>query len=93
MDERKSPVHISLDVSALDPEILNSTGDLEPGGMETEDVKTIVQHALFNQRLVSLDVVEFNAKIGNDIKSLDAIKSIFGDGMDAVDLDDGLYDY
>ena len=93
MDEERAPIHISLDVSALDPEILNSTGDLEPGGMETEDIKAIVQHALFNQRLVSLDVVEFNAKIGNDIKSLDAIKSIFGDGMDAVDLDDGLYDY
>ena len=48
MDETKAPVHISLDVSALDPEVLNSTGDLEPGGMETEDIKTIVQHALFN---------------------------------------------
>ena len=38
MDETKAPFHISLDVSALDPEILNSTGDLEPGGMETEDI-------------------------------------------------------
>ena len=35
MDEKKAPVHISFDVSALDPEVLNSTGDLEPGGMET----------------------------------------------------------
>ena len=48
MDETKAPVHISLDVSALDPEVLNSTGDLEPGGMETEDIKAIVQHTLFN---------------------------------------------
>ena len=36
MDESKAPVHISFDVSALDPEVLNSTGDLEPNGMETE---------------------------------------------------------
>ena len=38
-------------------------------------------------------MVEFNAKIGNDIKSLDAIKEIFGDGLDALDMDDSLYDY
>ena len=93
MDEKQAPVHISFDVSALDPEVLNSTGDLEPNGMETEQIKTIIQHAAFNQRLVSLDVVEFNAKIGNDIKSLEAIQQIFGYGLDALDMDDGLYDY
>ena len=93
MDAKNAPVHISFDVSALDPEVLNSTGDLEDGGMETQQIKEIILHALFNQRLVSLDVVEFNAKIGNDIKSLDAIKEIFGDGLDALDMDDSLYDY
>ena len=36
MDETNAPVHISFDVSALDPEVLNSTGDLEDGGMETQ---------------------------------------------------------
>ena len=31
-----SPVHISFDVSALDPEICNSTGNWVDGGMEPE---------------------------------------------------------
>ena len=93
MDKKQAPVHISFDVSALDPKVLDSTGDLEPNGMKTEQIKDIIQHAAFNQMLVSLDVVEFNAKIGNDIQSLEAIKQIFGDGLDAIDMDDGLYDY
>ena len=31
-----APFHISFDVSALDPEVLNSTGNWVDGGMETE---------------------------------------------------------
>ena len=79
IENTDSPVHISFDVSALDPEICNSTGNWVAGGMEPEEVKSIIHHAIIEGKLVSMDVVEFNAKIGDDIKSLKAIKEIFGD--------------
>ena len=64
IENTDSPVHISFDVSALDPEICNSTGNWVAGGMEPEEVKSIIHHAIIEGKLVSMDVVEFNAKIG-----------------------------
>ena len=87
-----APIHISFDVSVIDPEILNSTGNWVDGGMKPEHIKAIIETALVEERLMALDILEFNPKIGNDLKSLKAIRDIFGDPIDDLaDFETDLY--
>jgi len=59
------PIHISFDVDALDPELVDSTGTKVPDGLEPEEVRSIIKAALELDKLVSLDVVEFNKDLGD----------------------------
>ena len=79
-----APVHISFDVDSLDPELVYSTGTKVPNGLDVKDVKQIIGSALSTDKLVSLDVVEFNTALGNPEKSLQAIKEIFGDESEGL---------
>lgn len=71
------PIHISFDVDALDPELVDSTGTKVPNGLEPEEVRAIIKAALATNKLVSLDVVEFNKDLGNAENSLLAVKRVF----------------
>ena len=71
------PIHISFDVDALDPELVDSTGTKVPDGMEPDQVKSLIEIALDMDKLVSLDVVEFNKDLGNAENSLLAVKRVF----------------
>lgn len=71
------PIHISFDVDALDPELVDSTGTKVPEGLEPEEVREIICAALELDKLVSLDVVEFNKDLGNPENSLMAVKRVF----------------
>ena len=71
------PIHISFDVDALDPELVDSTGTRVPDGLEPEDVKAIISSALEDNKLVSLDVVEFNTRLGNPENSIMNVKRVF----------------
>lgn len=73
----EGPIHISFDVDALDPELVDSTGTTVPNGMEADEVRAIITAALDKNKLVSLDVVEFNTELGNPDNSLLAIKRVF----------------
>ena len=73
----EGPVHISFDVDALDPELVDSTGTMVPDGLEPEDARAIILAALETNKLVSLDVVEFNTELGNPSNSLLAVKRVF----------------
>lgn len=73
----EGPIHISFDVDALDPELIDSTGTAVPNGMESEEVRAIILAALNKNKLVSLDVVEFNTQLGNPENSLLAVKRVF----------------
>ena len=70
-------VHISSDVDALDPELVDSTGTKVPDGLEPEEVREIIKTALDVNKLVSLDVVEFNKDLGDPDNSLIAVKRVF----------------
>ena len=50
-----------------------STGTKVPDGLDTNDVKSIIGAALSTDKLVSLDVVEFNTALGDPEKSLRAV--------------------
>ena len=70
-------IHISFDVDALDPELVDSTGTKVPEGLEPEEVREIIKTALDVNKLVSLDVVEFNKDLGDPDNSLIAVKRVF----------------
>ena len=71
------PIHISFDVDALDPSLVDSTGTRVPDGMEPEEVRAIIECALIQNKLVSLDVVEFNKDLGNPDNSILAVQRVF----------------
>ena len=71
-------------MDSLDPELMDSTGTKVPNGLDCGDVKSIIGAALATDKLVSLDVVEFNTALGNPEKSLQAIKEIFGDDAEGL---------
>ena len=83
----EGPIHISFDVDALDPELVDSTGTKVPNGLEPEEVREIITTALNKNSLVSLDVVEFNKSLGNPENSLLAVKRVFEDSASTTDSD------
>ena len=68
----------------MDPELVCSTGTKVPNGLDTADVKAIISAALQTDKLVSLDVVEFNTALGNPEKSLRAVREVFGDDSEGL---------
>ena len=74
----------------LDPELVCSTGTRVPDGLDCSEVKSIIGAALQTDKLVSLDVVEFNTALGDPEKSLKAIKEIFGDDVEGLSDEDEL---
>lgn len=64
-------------MDALDPELVDSTGTRVPNGLEPEEVRAIIGTALDLDKLVSLDVVEFNKHLGDPENSLLAVKRVF----------------
>ena len=64
-------------MDALDPNLVDSTGTKVPDGLEPEEVREIIKTTLEENKLVSLDVVEFNKDLGNPENSLLAVKRVF----------------
>ena len=59
------PIHISFDVDAMDPELISSTGTRVADGLMADEVEVIINEALDQNKLVSLDIVEFSVKLGD----------------------------
>lgn len=68
------PIHISFDVDAMDPELISSTGTRVPDGLMADEVEVIINEALEHDKLVSLDIVEFNVKLGDPVTSMHHLK-------------------
>jgi arginase len=68
---------ISFDVDSLDPSYVDSTGCLAPNGLSPLDVKSVIDYSINSNKLVHLDIMEFNPKLGDPNKSIEAIKTIF----------------
>jgi len=52
------PVYISLDLDALDPAYAPGVSHLEPGGLRTRDIITVIQQ--IKAPIVGADIVEYN---------------------------------
>ena len=73
------PIHISFDVDALDPELVSSTGTKVEDGLHPHEVEEIIKATLEEEKLVSLDVVEFNELLGQPEDSIKHVKAVFRD--------------
>lgn len=76
-DNKDLPIHISFDVDALDPDYVSSTGTRVENGLTPKEVREIISEALIQDNLVSLDVVEFNPRLGNPVDSMKSVKEVF----------------
>ena len=79
-----APIHISFDVDALDPKLVSSTGTRVDNGLNSQEVMEIIGSALIDDKLVSLDVVEFNTALGDPEKSLKSVKDVFEDAIEGL---------
>jgi arginase len=68
---------ISFDVDSLDPKYMNSTGTMAEKGLIPIDVKTIINYSFGTNKLIHLDVMEFNPLLGDIDKSVETLKEIF----------------
>lgn len=60
-----SPVHISFDVDSIDPKEIKSTGTPVDNGLSSDSVSKLFKMLKY-KNIISLDVTEFNPKIGSD---------------------------
>lgn len=57
---RKRPIHLSLDVDAIDPQFAPGTGTTARGGLTYREIHYICEELALTRRLVSMDLVEIN---------------------------------
>lgn len=62
--EQNSPIHLSLDVDAVDPIYIPSTGTPVPDGLTAREARSLCLYLHKTERLNSVDLVELNPKIG-----------------------------
>ena len=65
-DGANAPLHISLDVDVLDPELMRATGTRVPGGLTVEDVVEALDAARARGAVSSADIVELNVELADD---------------------------
>ncbi|KAJ3274216.1 Arginase, catabolizes arginine to ornithine and urea [Terramyces sp. JEL0728] len=73
---RKSPIHLSFDVDALDPSVAPSTGTPVRGGLTFREGHYICESIFETGRLVSMDMVEVNPELADDEKSRQATVNV-----------------
>jgi len=64
--KRDRPVHLSFDVDGIDPTVVPSTGTRVKGGLTFREARHICESVYETGKLVSMDIVEVNPKIGTE---------------------------
>jgi arginase len=59
-----TPIHLSFDIDAIDPIVCPSTGTRVAGGLTYREACFVCETLSASQRLVSMDITEFNPNIG-----------------------------
>jgi arginase len=75
------PIHLSFDVDALDPSVAPATGLRVPLGLSVEFAKKLVNKISMTEKIVSIDLVEFNPLLAENPtelnQTIESVKSIF----------------
>jgi arginase len=69
-------VHISLDVDAIDPTELNSTGTPVENGLSSHDILDIIDVVRMYSNHFATDIMEFNPELGDFKLSINTLKKI-----------------
>ncbi|OQE27699.1 hypothetical protein PENSTE_c004G00704 [Penicillium steckii] len=62
----QTPIHLSCDIDALDPEWAPSAGHLVPGGLSLQEGELVVRRVHETGNLIAMDLVEVNPTINVD---------------------------
>jgi arginase len=68
LDLKNSPVHVSFDVDAIDPQLFPQTGVPVQGGLSLYQLQVLFQKLSSLKTLKALDIVEFNPILNTGIK-------------------------
>jgi arginase len=68
LDLKNSPVHVSFDVDAIDPQLFPQTGVPVQGGLSLYQLQALFQKLSSLKTLKALDIVEFNPILNADVK-------------------------
>ena len=63
--EQSMPIHLSIDIDALDPAFAPSTGTPVPHGLSLDQCQSIIRACKQTRKLVGMDLVEVNPEIGS----------------------------
>jgi len=74
MKNKNARFHVSFDVDSLDPKYLDSTGCLAEGGLHPDDIINTIE--LVRDKMIAIDIVEYNPMLGNREKSLETLDYI-----------------
>jgi arginase len=69
--------HLSFDVDGIDSSIIPSTGTPVSDGLSLEDGKEVIRTMVETQRLISMDLVEFNPQLGDKDELLQSADAVF----------------
>jgi len=61
----RAPVHVSLDVDALDASLIRATGTPVEGGLDFEDVEAVITAITRHRNIACLEIVEMNPELGD----------------------------
>ena len=61
----RNPLHVSFDIDSVDAMFTGSTGTAVPGGLTLREALRIGEIVYETQRMIALDMVEYNPLIGN----------------------------
>jgi len=88
-----APIHLSFDIDAIDPVVCPSTGTRVAGGLTYREACFVCETLAASQRLVSMDITEFNPDIGTEAHvlqtcdvSLSLLRCVFGHNILNVQL-------
>jgi arginase len=56
----ETPIHLSFDIDAVDPELAPSTGTPVPGGLTMKEARAIASSVHRTGNMVAMDLVEVN---------------------------------
>lgn len=76
-DDNTRHVHMSFDIDAIDPLYAPSTGVPVRGGITPAEAICLMGEALRSGKIVAIDMVEFNPRLGDKQVTLGAWKQIF----------------
>ncbi len=64
LDSLSQDVYVTIDVDVLDPSIMPAVGTPEPGGMQWQQVLTIIKSVALHKHIVGFDLMEFCPREG-----------------------------